>query len=283
VILNTPRSLLIDQTLELRAVALDDEGQIVITGGLTWIVDPPDLGSISSDGLFTAGPSSGEASVTARWTSPEGDIVIDSLPLTLPILEPLPSVEAGWRVRVGDGRTGDALSGISVYVDQDIYVTDESGVVSFDNQADRLTFTVMAPGYDTVTVVGISERGLYIPLQPLSDDSIVAGFTGEVDFSDVSNIGQVEIGLAGAAFSDGLSQISLFDLLGQLFFTEVDIGPVNATVPLPGGLILKANIPFLGEFSIKDTYSVLTRPGFQMGWSFGGKIGITTVLGLLEG
>lgn len=283
VILNSPRSLLIDQTLELRAVALDDAGQIVVTGALTWIVAPPELGSITADGLFTAGPAVGDARVVARWTSPEGDIVIDSLPLVLPILEPLPPVEAGWRVRVGDGMTGAALSGISVYVDQDVFVTDEAGIVSFDNEADRLTFTVMAPGYDTVTVVGISDRGVYIPLQPLSDDSIVAGFTGEVDFSQVSNIGQVEIGLAGAAFSDGLSQISLFDLLGQLFFTEVDVGPINATIPLPGGLILKADIPFLGEYSIKDTYSVITKPGFQMGWSFGGKIGITTVLGLLEG
>ena len=118
---------------------------------------------------------------------------------------------------------------------------------------------------------------------PLSDDSRIAGFTGELDFSDVRNNGQVELGLAGGAFSDGLSQITFFDLLGQLFFTEVDAGPINATIPLPGGLVAQANVPFLGDFAIKDEYAVITTEGFQLGWSFGGRIAIQTILGLLEG
>ena len=282
-ILNTPRSLLIGQSIELRAVALDEAGQIVSTGGFTWRVEPGVIGSIDDEGFFEAGPQAGEASVYATWSSDDGTLVIDSDPLILPVTEPLPPVEEGWRVRVADGSTGEPLSGISVYVDQEVYITDLEGIVTFDNNSDRLSFTAMAPGYDTVTVVGISERGVYLPLNPLSDDSVIAGYTGELDFSNVRNNGQVEIGLAGAAFSDGLSQISLFDLLGQLFFTEVDVGPINATVPLPGGLVIKANVPFLGDFQLKDSYAVIAREGFQLGWSFGGRIAITTVLGLLEG
>jgi hypothetical protein len=283
VILNNPRALLIGQTLSLRAVALDESGQIISSTGFEWFVVDAGAGSIDADGIFTAGPNSGEALAVARWTNPEDGSSVDSDPLRIPVSEPLPDVENGWRVRVGDGKTGEPLAGISVYVDDDVYTTDAEGIATFDNNADRLTFTAMAPGYDTVTVVGISERGLYIPLNPLSDDSQISGFTGELDFSNVRNNGQVEIGLAGAAFSDGISQVSFFDLLGQLFFTEVDVGPINASIPLPGGLVLKANVPFLGDFSIKDRYAVISRAGFQLGWSFGGKIAITTVLGLLEG
>ncbi len=283
VILNTPRALLVGQSLELRAVALDATGQIVSSTGFEWAVTPSSTGSVGVMNLFTAGPEAGEASIIARWTAPEGDIFVDSSPLILPITAPLPPVEEGWRVRVGDGSTGLPIAGADVYVDGITYTTDADGIVTFDNQSDRLTFTVMSTNHDTVSVVGISERALYIPLKPLSDDSQIAGFTGELDFSNVRNNGQVELGLAGAAFSDGLSQITFFDLLGQLFFTEVEIGPVNATIPLPGGLIAQANVPFLGDFSIKESYAVITTAGFQLGWSFGGRIAIQTILGLLEG
>ncbi len=282
VILNTARSLLVGQNLELRAVALDSNGQIVASSGFTWQVAPELTGEIDATNLFTAGPEAGEASITAQWQDPDTGMIVSSLPLILPVLEPLPPVEAGWRVRVADGASGRPLAGADVYVDGDVYTTDSEGIATFDNQADRLSFTVMSPNHDTVSVVGISQRSLYLPLQPLSDDSRIAGFTGELDFSDVRNNGQVELGLAGGAFADGLSQITFFDLLGQLFFTEVDAGPINATIPLPGGLVAQANVPFLGDFAIKDEYAVITTEGFQLGWSFGGRIAIQTVLGLLQ-
>ena len=63
---------------------------------------------------------------------------------------------------MGDGSTGSPISGADVYVDGQVYTTDSEGVATFDNQADRLTFTVMSPDYDTVSVVGISERSLYL-------------------------------------------------------------------------------------------------------------------------
>ena len=284
-ILNAPRSLIVEQTLGLRAVALNSEGQIISSEGFSWRVEPEDLGSIDAlSGLFTAGPSDGEARVIATWisTAPEAS-PIDSAPLILPILPPPPIVEEGWRVRITDGSTGLPMTDATLYVDGDEYQTDPSGVATFNTESDRLTITVMSPDFDTITVVGATERAIHIPMNPLSDDSVIAGFTGEINFDEVQTNGQVEIGLAGGAFGDGISQISFLDLIGQLFFTEVDVGPVSATLPLPGGLVLNANVPFLGDFSIKESYQVLTQPGFQLGWSFGGRIAITTVLALLEG
>lgn len=282
-ILNTPRALVVGQRLSLRAVGLDEAGQIIATQGFEWSSEPAGVGSVAQSGLFVAGPGAGEAAVRAAWRPGDGGEAVVSAPLLLPVLEPPPPVESGWRVRVADGASGAPLAGAQLYAGGAVYVTDAAGVVSFDvPNATKLTVTVMAEGFDTTTVVGVTSRALYLPLSPLSDDSVVAGFTGEIDFSRVPQ-GQVSLGLAGASFGDGVSNISLLDLIGQLFFTEVNAGPINATLPLPGGLVLSASVPFLGDFAIKDTYRVVAQPGFQLGWSFGGRIALTTILSMLEG
>ena len=195
------------------------------------------MGAVEQTGAFTAGPEAGEAAVRAAWRSGDGGPLVVSAPLLLPILAPPPPVDAGWRVRVADGSSGLHVAGAQVHAGGAVYLTDAAGVATFDVPgAARLTLTVMAEGFDTTTVVGVSTRALYLPLSPLSDDSVVAGFTGEIDFSRVPQ-GQVSVGLAGASFADGVSNISLLDLIGQLFFTEVNAGPINATIPLPGGLV----------------------------------------------
>lgn len=282
IILNAPRSLNVGQRLALRAVGLDAEGQILISQGFSWRVSPEGVGEVEQSGLFTAGPNPGTALVVASW-GPDRGAPIESEPLALPVLAPPPPVEEGWRVRVSDGGTGAPLPGAQVFVDGEVYLTDEEGVATFDNARDRLNVTVMRPDFDTVTVVGISARAIHLPLQPLSDDSVIAGFTGELDFSQVENPGQIELGLAGASFSDGVSQLSFLDLVGQLFFTEVDVGPISANIPLPGGLVVSGNVPLLGALDLKSRYRVIAQPGFQLGWSFGGRIGLTSILALLEG
>jgi len=283
IILNNPRSLNVDQRLALRAVGLDAEGQILISQGFEWSVSPEGVGQIEPSGLFTAGPGTGTALVVASWTPEGGGEPVVSAPLALPVLPAPPPVEEGWRVRVTDGSTGSPVTDAQVFVNGELYLTDEEGLATFDNARDRLNVTVMKPNFDTVTVVGISSRAIHLPLHPLSDDSVIAGFTGELDFSRVGTAGQIELGLAGASFSDGVSSLSFLDLVGQLFFTEVDVGPISANIPLPGGLVVSGNVPFLGDLDIKSRYRVIAQPGFQLGWSFGGRIGITSILGLLEG
>jgi hypothetical protein len=184
---------------------------------------------------------------------------------------------------VTDGASGAPLANAQVFVEGDVYLTNAEGVATFESTSERLNVTVMSPQFDTTTLVGVSARALHLPLSPLSDDSVIAGFTGEMDFSRVGNAGQIELGLAGASFSDGLSQLSFLDLVGQLFFTEVDVGPVSANLPLPGGLVLGGNLPVVGNVDIKDRYRVIAQPGFQLGWSFGGRIALTSILGILEG
>lgn len=281
-ILNSPRSLLVGQRLALRAVGLDADGQILVSQGFTWSTSPEGVGEVEQSGLFTAGPNEGTAQILASWT-PQGGEPIVSAPLALPVLLPPPPVESGWRVRVTDGSTGLPLSNAQVFVDGELYLTDDEGIATFDQMAERLNVTVMMPNFDTVTVVGIGSRAIHLPLHPLSDDSVIAGFTGELDFSQVGTSGQIDLGLAGASFSDGVSQLSFLDLVGQLFFTEIDVGPVSANIPLPGGLVLSGSLPIVGDVDIKSRYRVIAQPGFQLGWSFGGRIGLTSILGLLEG
>jgi hypothetical protein len=210
---------------------------------------------------------------------------IESAPLTLQVIALPEPLADGWRIRLTDQSDGLPITNAQVYVGQQVYEPDLEGVVYIDASANvqaPITFSVMAIGYDSVTIAGISRRELHVPMSPLSDDSVVAGFTGNFDFSQIQNRGEVEVGLAGAAFMGGISQISLFDILGNFFATRVNVGPIDATLPLPGGLTLKADVPFLGPVTIKDSYSVIAHSGFQLGWGFGGKIAINTVLGLVQ-
>ena len=180
IILNTPRSLNVGQRLALRAVGLDAEGQILVSQGFSWSVSPEGLGAVEQSGLFTAGPNAGAALVTASWSPASGEPVV-SEPLRLPVIEPPPPPEEGWQVRVTDGATGEPLTNAQVFVEGEVYLTDSTGIVTFNSALDRLNVTVMEPNFDTVTVVGVSARAIHLPMQPLSDDSVIAGFTGELD------------------------------------------------------------------------------------------------------
>ena len=60
IILNRPQSLLFGQQLQLRAVALDEEGVVVAAEGFVWSVNPGDAASIDELGLLTVGELAGE-------------------------------------------------------------------------------------------------------------------------------------------------------------------------------------------------------------------------------
>ncbi len=284
VILNRPQSLTLGQSLQLRAVGLDAQGDIVVSEGFTWSVNDANLGSISGSALLSTGPNTGTIEIVATWE--RNGQAIDSDPLRIQIL-PLPMpLEDGWRIRLSDQSDGLPITQAQVYLNQRVFEPDMEGIVYIDPMEQisaPISFTVMAAGYDTVSIIGVSRREIHIPMSPLSDDSVIAGFTGEFNFERINNQGEVKIGLAGGAFADGISQISLFDILGNFFLTDVELGPVSATLPLPGGLTLSAQVPLLGDVTVKNNYSVIAHSGFQLAWGFAGKIAISTVLGLLQG
>ena len=89
--------------------------------------------------------------------------------------------------------------------------------------------------------------------------------------------------MTGPSFASGLTQVTFDNLLGSTFNREINAGPVNVDLPLPGGLTLAADIPFVGQIDAKTTYYVSAEPGLRLGWSFGGRIDIQAVIGLAMG
>ncbi len=277
VVLTRPRTVVVGQQVAYRAVALDLRGDIVATRGFVWAVEPEAAAGFEG-AILTAGPQLGEATVRAGfevdgeviWSEPVGLRVVDSAP-----------PEQGIRVRVTDAATGAPLEGATVRADDAEAATDAEGIATFDAAADVVS--VFAADHDYVTLVGVAGDDLHVALPPRSDDALVAGFTGEVDFARVTTEGGVDLGLAGASISGGLTHVNFGVLLGQLFNVPVNAGPVSFDLPLPGGLVLSAELPIIGRVNLKDDYRALSGAGFRLAWSFAGRIDVNALLGLVGG
>ena len=280
-ILTRPRTLVVGQGIALRAVALDLRGDIVATRGFTWEASEPEIIDIDAEtGIAIAGPGTG--AVTVRAGFGDADDRIWSEPVMLAVVE-LAEPAEGWRVRVIDRDTGAPVVGAVVDAGDLEGVADEAGIVTFDDLEAPATVSVYAEAYDYVTIVGAQAGALLVPLVPRSDDEMVAGFTGGIDFSQVSTAGEVQVGLAGGSFAEGMTQIDLASFIGELFTVNFSAGPIDVDIPVPGGMTLAAEVPIVGAISLKDEYFVTQAPGFRLGWSIAGRIDIGAVAGLFGG
>ncbi len=273
VVLNGPRALTVGQGLRYRAVGLDLRGDIVETRGFTWAVADGAVADIDGQGQLTA-VAAGQTTVTAAL----GDVISEPVAVSV---EALPVAE-GWRVRVTSQGSGGAVAGAQVRAGMAVATTDEAGVAELPGDAGG-PLTVFAEGHDYVSLVGVEPGAVHVPLPVRSDFARVAGFTGELDFARVMSEGGVELGLAGASIGGGLTNLSLTDLIGQLFNVEVGVAGFNFDVPLPGGLIFSAELPIVGRVTLKDDFKVTARPGFQLGWAFAGRIDTNAIIQLFGG
>lgn len=283
VILTAPRSLTAGQSLSLRAVGLDLRGDIVQVRGFTWASDAPERLQVDAEtGVAIAGAEIGPAAITAALP---GDDALVSAPVVFQIVE-APAPDVG-RIRVTDSATGEPVPGATVRVGEESFLTDEAGLAELGEVEPPITVTVFSADHDYVSVVGSGRTDLHIPLSPRRDDSLVAGFTGNIDFDDVTSEGGVEIGLAGGSIGGAggeiLTGLDLDSLLGQLFNVEVDAGITTFDLPLPGGLTFTAEVPFLGRIEVKDEYLTVSDPGFRMAWSFAGRLDLNEVIQLVQG
>ncbi|MEE2643816.1 MAG: carboxypeptidase-like regulatory domain-containing protein, partial [Myxococcota bacterium] len=175
-ILNRPQSLLFGQSLQLRAVALDEVGDVVAAEGFVWSTSQAERGEVDQDGLFIAGESAGEVEIQASWTRGGlGVEPVQSEPLSLRILAPPPPVERGYQLRITDQRDGREIANASVHAGGEVLSTDEEGRCPLPDLEVGEAITVMAAGYDTLTVVGVPSGNLHLPPKAQSDDSAFAG------------------------------------------------------------------------------------------------------------
>lgn len=275
-ILTRPRAMAIGERLRFRAVGVDLRGDVVAVDGFEWATEGP--GVIDAAGELTAGPDLGAVSITASYAS--GDAPIVSAPVTIQVIDLAPA--EGGRVRLTDAGTGLPIQGATVRIGDADLISDEDGQVLFEPDGPT-TLSVFADGYEYLTLVDAAPTDLRITLAPRVVDNRVAGFTGTLDFDRVMQEGEVDLGLAGAAFAGGLTHIGIAALLGDIFNTPLNAGPVNFDLPLPGGLTLAAQVPILGRIDAKSDYFVTGGAGFQFGWAFAGRIDFNTLLALFGG
>ena len=276
VILSRPRTLTVGESVRLRAAALDLRGDIVATRGFLWSGDADGVLDVNAaTGEVTGGPGAGAGNVVAAFPQPGGELLASD-PLPLRVVE---AVEPeGLRVLVTSA--GAPLEGATVRAGDEVALTDADGVAAFDAAG---AVTVFADDHDFVSLVGLQADSVHVPLTPRSDDVLVAGFTGAISFDDVTSMGGVDLGLAGASIGGGLTHLGFAQLVGELFNSAINAGPVSTDIPLPGGITLSADVPILGRVEVKDRYYATAGPGLRVGWAFAGRIDVGVVFGLVGG
>jgi len=274
-ILTRPGPVRPGDEIAFEAVALDADGSIVPGVRFTWTSSRPGIGDFEG-ATFVAADAAGFTDVVAVATDYED---IESMPLEVRNLGP--DTDAT-RVVVIDRVTGAAIGGASVTLSGTL-TTGPGGVATFGTLVEG-DIVVVADGYDGLVLgdVTTDTATLLAPLRPQTGSERAAGFTGRMDFSEISTSGDASIGLAGAAIRGGVIDLDLAGLVGDTFVTEVSLGPLGSqTVPLPGGLV--ASIDFFGVGDVKGEYYARAQDGFTFAWALGGQVGTTELIGLFTG
>lgn len=277
IILTPPQSISPGAELQLQAVALDDEGNILIGQAFAWESSDADTAEVQADtGLVVGGPQGGTVEITATAAGTQ----VTSAPLTLvntgaadPNQDRVVVVDAAGRPLVGAVVVrGDAQE-----------TTDSDGAAFFPTAQGGQTVTVYEALHNTVTMVGVSGADLLVPMEPLAGGAVVGGFKGQMDYGMVSSEGDINVGLAGASLDAELTRFDLDNLLGDGFNTQISIpGLFETELPLPGGLVLDGTV-FGFPISIKTTYYARSEGGLKVAWGIGGKIDAGEIAGLVGG
>ena len=227
----------------------------------------------------------GTVTIKAQATTAIGSVTCGSITL---INLGAPPVQ-GNRILVVDSQTGSPVPGAAVLVGKGLAITsrladtDARGASPFPSPPPQYDVTVIAPGYNLITLQGLSSKVVRIPLLKSEGTGQVAGFTGQFDLSSVTTRGDVQLGLAGASLAGGLINFDLAGLLGDPFVRNVNIPQFGSTdVALPGGLVAFGQV-FGFNLDIKKDYFVSGPGGAKLAWGLGGKVSALSLLSLFQG
>ncbi len=263
--------------IQFQAVALDDDGNILVGQAFSWASTDDAVVDISQDGgLAVGGQSAGQVEITATAVGTN----IASNPVLLTNTGAPPPAQS--RVTVL-GANGQPLAGAVVVRGDQTETTDESGQAFFEPANGPVNVSVFESLHNYVTIMNTTGNDILVPLEALGGGATRGGFTGQMDFSQVSSGGDINVGLAGASLNSDLTSFDLDALLGDGFNTRVNIpGLFDTTLPLPGGLVLDG-VVFGFPVNIKDTYYANAEGGLKVAWGIGGKIDANEIIGLVGG
>jgi hypothetical protein len=269
------------EQVTLGVLALDAAGRIIVGVTPQWASDQPGVAeavSLGQGALVTSGVETGTTRVTASVgsaTSPAVSVVN------------LGPAGAGVRVTVVDGRTGAPVRSAVVRVNQESATTPASGAVTWEAGVEApFTVSVFHASFDYVTLALLpAEAGggldAVVALEPVMPPEASGGLRGTVNLDAATSTGPVSLSLSGVS-NPTVSGMSFSRLLGETFFVDISVPMLGSQrVPLPGGITLGAELPLLGPQVFKDAFYVLGEGGRRIAWTFGGRLPLMALVGLV--
>ncbi len=276
----TPDGLITDgQVVPLEAFAQDADGNGVAARFL-WSSSETNVADVGPSGSNAiGGTDAGVAVFTATLANGDPIQCTGEARLT----NPGPVTMGQLRVSVIQAETGAPVAGATVEVGNASAQTSSGGLAAFTQPMGDYDVTVRHPDFNWVTVQGISNDDVVIPLSLKAGTGPIGGFTGEFDTSQITASGDITLGLAGASIPGGLLELDLTAILGEPFVTPINIpGLGGDSFPIPGGLIAYGGA-FGFQLDIKRDYYATAPAGGKIAWGLAGKVPLNELISLAQG
>ena len=263
-----------DATKTFSLVAKDEKGRVIpYHGDVTWSADG-DVGTVqgASDlATFTGGAASSSGTLAAQV----GSVSCASAAITNFAAAP----QDRFRVVVASAADHTLVEGAKVVVGTEEAVTDATGTVELSDVTTPVTVSVFADEYSYVTFVGVTTNDVVAYLQPSALPGKLTGTFTPRSFDDLQDVrGTVHLAINGPSIAGSLLDLSIPTLLGDSVETTIDLGGSTRTdVALPDGIVIG-----LAENMFKGRFSIQSTPGHRAGWSLGGNVVLSDVLGVVS-
>ncbi|MEW5854618.1 MAG: Ig-like domain-containing protein [Myxococcota bacterium] len=284
-------SLTASATRQLRPVGLKNSGAQVPAAQFTYTSSAAGVASVDNNGVVT-GVASGDATITATPVGGSGTCTAS--------VHVYGAVGANdVRAVVFNSRTGKPMTGVKVQLRKTdntatTLETSATGDVTFTGGGpaadikDISAFPEGTPGYTWVTYVAPGTNDVAFYVDPLKDESKVAGVTGTFDTSLAQPPkGDIKLGLAAFSIAGALSDLNLESLVGRTVPTDISIPSVSIDeedVPLPGGVYLKLNTEDIK--TRVDVYAdgpcTTEDPCNRILWGLGGQVALNKIAPIIS-
>ncbi len=259
-------------TVALTAVAYNSNGAIISNSATDFEWSSSDDSIVSvADGVATGGDTDGTATITATFKGSDKSASVDMVNFA--------EVESGKvRVIVTNIRTGEFVEGATVILNDVEQTTDANGSAVFDGATAPYNVHVFSNDFMYVSAFGLDTNDIFLPLEPVRDNTKCGGVKGKVDFSTIPERLKEDIKLAISAMqiSGNLLDIDFMSLIGENINSHVKLGNiVDDYYPIPSGIEL-----YISRTAVREGYMATGPEGPGVLWSFGGYLPLADVISI---
>jgi hypothetical protein len=266
-----------DATKTFYVVATNAAGKVIpYHGDVTWTADAA-VGTVAA---VTGSPF--QANLTGAATAGSGKLgaTVGGKACTDASITNFAAVASGTtRVVVASFADQTPVKEAKVVVGAETYTTDANGVATFPTPDGQVDISVFANGFSYVTMIDVKTNDVVAFVKPSFKPGKLKGEFTARSFDKLQDVkGTVHLAISGASIAGNVLDLSLTTLLGESVKTKIDLGgSANVEAPLPDGIAIG-----LAENMFKGKYSIQSAPGFRTGWSLGGNVVLSDVLGVVS-